>query len=77
MDGYTAALQDEELVGIPLWAWQRFLSMFSQDWKEANVVSALETIERLGAQKKPPLATETLAALRQKLVEIADLVQGD
>lgn len=76
MDDYIAALDDNEIVGIPIWAWQRFLAMFSQDWREEKVVAALRTLERLAEQRREPLTAEQLAAAREKLVEFADLVRG-
>jgi len=77
MAGYIETLRKEELVGIPLWAWQRFLGMFSQDWREDNVVSALHTLERSAEKQREPLTAQQLAAVREKLVEIADLVRTD
>lgn len=77
MDDYIAALNDEEIVGIPIWAWQRFLAMFSQDWQHENVVAALRRLEQLAQQRNEPLTAEQLAAAREKLVEIAEIVRGD
>jgi hypothetical protein len=77
MDDYIAALNDDEIVGIPIWAWQRFLAMFSQDWQHENVVSALRRLEQLAQQRNEPLTAEQLAAAREKLVEIAEIVRGD
>lgn len=77
MDDYIAALNDDEIVGIPIWAWQRFLAMFSQDWQHENVVAALRRLEQLAQQRNEPLTAEQLAAARDKLVEIAEIVRGD
>lgn len=77
MDDYIAALNDDEIVGIPIWAWQRFLAMFSQDWKHENVVAALRRLEQLAQQRHEPLTAEQLSAAREKLVEIAEIVRGD
>lgn len=77
MASYIETLREEELVGIPLWAWQRFLGMFSQDWHEDNVVAALRSLERLAEQRHEPLTAQQLAAVREKLVEIAELVRGE
>lgn len=77
MDDYIATLRNEEIVGIPIWAWQRFLGMFSQDWREENVVSALRNLERLASDDDEPLTASQLATVREKLIEIADVVRGD
>lgn len=76
MDDYIATLRNEEIVGIPIWAWQRFLGMFSQDWREENVTSALRALERLAEQQNDPVTAGQLAAVRDKLVEITEMVSG-
>lgn len=76
MDDYVAVLREEEIVGIPISAWQRCLGMLSQDWKEENVVAALRTLERYAAQRDESLTVEQLVAARERLIELADLVRG-
>lgn len=77
MNDYMATLRNEELLGIPLWAWQRFLAMFSQDWREENVVSALRSLERHAEQRREVRTAQQLTAVRAKLLEIAELVRGE
>ena len=76
MDEYLAALAREQLAGIPIDAWQRFLRLFSQDWTETGVVRALERMAREEAGRTGVSAV-TNEAVAARLREIAALFAGE
>lgn len=73
MDAYIVELFDERLVGIPLSAWQRFFSIFTESGSSDYIEKALERLANsvLGASKQEP---ETKTALFKKFQEIASLI---
>lgn len=77
MDSYIAKLMREELSGIPISAWQSFLSIFSESWSEEKVTRVLEQITSQFTQRKSALSPDIVAQIRQHLQDIADLLTVD
>ena len=75
MNNYIKLLFDENLVGIPLWAWQRFLALFTESRTVDDVRRGLDTL----ADKVAPAApsAETQALLLEKFQEIGEIIAGD
>ena len=44
MDSYIKELFDDKLAGIPLWAWQRFLSLFTESQTTSDVIRGLDAL---------------------------------
>lgn len=75
MDEYISGLFDDKLSGIPLWAWQAFLALFTESQTDTDIEKGLE---RLAGRIDP----ETLSAdhkdqIIRKLSEIGDLATSD
>lgn len=77
MDAYIAKLMREELSGIPISAWQSFLSIFNEGWSEERVTRVLEQITSQFTQRKSALSPEAVAQIKQYLQGIADLLMID
>lgn len=77
MDKYIHKLMREELAGIPISAWQGFLSIFSESWSEEKVVRVLDQLEKQFSGKGSMLSKEALSRIRACLQEIADLLSLD
>lgn len=74
MDKYIDKLVREELSGIPISAWQSFLSIFSEGWSEEKVTRVLEQITLQFTQRKPALPPEAISQIKLCLQEIARLL---
>ena len=74
MSDYIDKLIGEEIAGIPIKAWQGFLSIFSESWTEEKVIRALDQLASQYAQRKSLLTNETIDRIRERLLEIADLL---
>lgn len=74
MSSYINRLFREEMSGIPLNAWQRFLSIFSESWSEEKVARILDQMVSQYAGRKPGLSPEVISKIRESLLEIADLL---
>lgn len=74
MSDYIDKLVGEEIAGIPIKAWQGFLSIFSESWTEEKVIRALDQLASQYAQRKSLLTNETIDRIRERLLEIADLL---
>lgn len=77
MDTYIAKLMLEELSGIPINAWQSFLSIFSEGWSEDKVSRVLEQITSQFTQRKSALSPNTIALIKQYIQDIAGLLTID
>lgn len=77
MDEYLATLSVEQLAGIPIQAWQRFLRLFSQDWNDEGVLRALGRMGREAEAGRTHLDAATIAAIEERLTEIAALAGDD
>lgn len=73
MDSYIAELFDDKLSGVPLWAWQKFLLLFTEAQTSEKVLAGLDALAvRAGAVTKD--ARDDLAA---KFREIGDIIVKD
>ena len=77
MDIYIGKLMREELSGIPISAWQSFLSIFSEGWSEEKVSRVLGQIASQFTQRKSVLSHDVVAQIKQHLQGIADLLTID
>ena len=73
MDEYIKELLGDTLAGIPLWAWQQFLLLFTENQTTEKIQAGLD---RLGARvsKMPNNKRDDLA---RTLREIAGIIAGD
>lgn len=74
MDDYMTTLFREALSGIPLAAWQKFLSLFSEDRTLEEVMHALERITVELKTTKTGLADDIIADIKTHLVQIVQLL---
>ena len=75
MDNYIELLFDENLAGIPLWAWQRFLALFTESRTVDDVRHGLDALADWVATEAP--SAETQALLLEKFREIGEIIAGD
>jgi hypothetical protein len=76
MDEYMAAVKLELLAGVPVVAWQKFLSMFGEKTTIDKVIASLDRTAK-SAEKKSKLSKEQLEAVAAHLAEIAQIVTPD
>ena len=75
MDEYIAELFEDRLAGIPLWAWQRFLSQFTQSRSRDDIVRALDRmVEEIGNQSGHPFGKDLQNALSEKFRELSSIL---
>jgi len=77
MKPYIDELYRQELSGIPLAAWQKFLSLFNEDQTEDRINSALDRMSKEYAQGKPRLSVEAIEGIKTRLMEITALLQNE
>ena len=75
MDSYIKELFDDRLAGIPLSAWQKFLSLFTENQTTDEVLRKLETFS--GGVALSALTEEAQRAIRDKLFEIGEILSTD
>jgi len=81
MDQYISELYREELSGIPLGAWQRFLSLFAEDKTEDALHQKLERMavthkrNKLGGSNIS-LSTATVQGIVARLEELANVFES-
>ena len=73
MDSYIGKLFDERLAGIPLWAWQRFLCLFTERWSDEAVRAGLDEL----ATRAVALPSDDRADLAAKIREIGNIIARD
>jgi hypothetical protein len=74
MDPFMDGLFQEELSGIPLDSWQRFLRMFGEQTPPERIDQQLERMAAEAARGRRALSAETTTALRERLREVVDLL---
>lgn len=72
MKDYIEQLFDENLAGIPLWAWQRFLGLFTESQTADEVQRGLDALAKMIAPTT--MTDETKDRLLEKLREIGRIV---
>ena len=75
MDGYIEELFNDKLAGIPLWAWQKFLALFTESQTAEDVQRGLEVLSK--RITPAALSPEAQERVRAKLQEIGDIVSSD
>ena len=75
MNDYIKLLFDENLAGIPLWAWQRFLALFTESRTADDVQHGLDTLAKMIAPAT--MTAETMDRLLQKFREIGEIIADD
>lgn len=73
MDSYIAELFNDKLAGIPLWAWQKFLLLFTEGQTTETVQSGLTAL----AARAGAAPVEARADLADKFREIGDIIAPD
>lgn len=76
VDRYIDDLYRQDLSGIPLAAWQRFLSLFTEDQAEDRINRALDRMAREYAQGQPRLSAEAVEGIKARLAEIVALLDS-
>ena len=75
MDGYMKKLFEDRLAGIQLWAWQRFLSQFTESHSAEDVSRALDRMANdIAKQGKKQFSEDRRAALSEKFREISQIL---
>ena len=74
MDDYRERLFREELSGIPLSAWQKFLSAFSEDKTETQINRAVDQAIAEAAKAKKPMP-EGVEAAKNLLTRVLALLE--
>lgn len=72
MDSYIKELFDDKLAGIPLWAWQRFLSLFTESQTTEDVLRGLDLLAN-GIASTTSLSSNQ-EQLRTRFQEIGDIL---
>ncbi|MBM3083303.1 hypothetical protein IMF23_07630 [Chelatococcus daeguensis] len=75
MDSYIKELFDDKLAGIPLWAWQRFLSLFTESQTTSDVIRGLDALA--SGLSTATHITEVQERLREKFREIGDIISTE
>mgnify|MGYP006272461887 CR=1 FL=1 len=73
MDSYIAELFDDKLAGIPLWAWQKFLLLFTEGQTTETVQAGLDAL----AARAGTVPEAERTDLADKFREIGDMIAGD
>ena len=73
MDSYIAELFDDKLAGIPLWAWQKFLLLFTEGQTTETVQAGLDAL----AARAGTMLDEERTDLADKFREIGDIIARD
>ena len=72
---YVKRLFNENLACIPLWAWQRFLALFTESQTADDVQRRLDTLAKMVAPET--MTDETKDRLLEKFREIAEIIADD
>lgn len=75
MDSYIKELFDDKLAGIPLWAWQRFLSLFTESQTTSDVIRGLDALA--SGLSTATHNAEVQEQLREKFREIGDIISTE
>lgn len=75
MDDYIAGLFEDKLAGIPLWAWQKFLSLFTESQTIQDISRGLDALA--GGITPDVPSSESRVRIRERLREIAYILSTD
>ena len=72
MSDYIDQLFEDRLAGIPLWAWQKFLSLFTESQTREDISRGLEALANHIAPSVP--SAEARERMSENFREIADII---
>lgn len=75
MDGYIEELFDDKLAGIPLWAWQKFLALFTENQSTDDVLRGLDNLSKRIVSAAQ--SSEAQERLHEAFREIGDILSSD
>lgn len=75
MDEYMSQLRREKLSGIPLDAWQKFLSFFKEERQEENISRDIDRLLAEVGKATPILSTEELTQIRENVSHIFSILE--
>lgn len=74
MDAYMKSLYRQPLSGIPLEAWQKFFTIFSEERTEQAISNEVDRLVAGLTKAGTPLTNETIANISTHLAELASLL---
>jgi len=77
MDTYMARSFSEELAGIPLDAWQKFLAIFTESRSQDRLIRAFDSLSSGYSRSRKTASSEAMTRVRDHLIEIANLLQNE
>ncbi len=75
MESYIASIFREELAGIPLDAWQRFLTIFTEGRSEERMERVLNVLAKDYTQRQAQFSIEVIAKIQYLIDELVGLLQ--
>lgn len=75
MDEYLSQLRREKLSGIPIDAWQKFLSFFKEERQEENISRDIDRLLAEVGKATPVLSTEELTQIRENVSQIFSILE--
>lgn len=76
MDTFIRALFAEDLAGIPLDSWQKFLKLFGEQTPMERINHELDRMANDAAKRRRTASAKTVADLRERLQEIVTLLNS-
>lgn len=76
MDEYMEGVRREKLSGIPLDAWQRFLSFFREERSEVSIARDLDRLVAEAGQSVTALSVNDIEQIRAHLLEAVKILEG-
>lgn len=76
MDDYMKRVLDEDLMGIPLHAWQRFLGLFTEETARERVDRELDRMATSIGRRRADMPAETVEAIRARMAEILGFLEA-
>lgn len=76
MEDFKKRVFAEELSGIPIQAWIRFLKIFSESTTMEKILAQIDHMAKSQSNTQIPLSPAAIAHIRDAVVEIANQIQG-
>jgi hypothetical protein len=76
MDEYMEGIRREKLSGIPLDAWQKFLSLFREDRSEESIMRDLDRLTAEAGEGGSALSADDVGQIRAHLLEVVKILEG-
>ncbi len=77
MDEYKEELFGESLSGIPISAWQKFFSIFSEEQTVEGMLRRLDAVAASETPARVPVSEETLEGIKDQIAEIINLASSE